>query len=478
MKLLKTLISIIAFFIILIIIMLKLGNLVVPEWNDEWLNTSTVKNFYNLDKNSLDVLAVGSSHVIKGFSSLELYKNYGISSYGIGTEQQSLYNSLAWIKESLKTQNEKVVLLEAHMFFEETPEPQNRKGFDNMKLSLNKIEAAYQDSVQRNSFENFASLIFPILRFHSRIGDLIQGKVEEVIPSPNYRGYSLSNEVCGNLEYVTLDETIKTEKPFFANYEKYLTKTINYCKSKNINIILYKGPDMDWDMERYNAVKRVADENGVPYLDFNLEKLSKEIDFNYASDCEFLNHTNIYGAQKVTNYLGKYIKENFEIEDKRGKDEFAYLDEQAKSYDYAVQNAKLVNVFDPIKYMDDLKNENFSVIYLKSNLINTNDENYNKIITGIGLDAQKLEKPNYYAIFENGKLKEEEGSDEVLAIETVVNEDKKVQLNTQSSSIYFEGIERSCFHPGLIIVVYNNKTNQVIESSYINLDNGALVMGR
>ena len=128
--------------------------------------------------------------------------------------------------------------------------------------------------------------------------------------------------------------------------------------------------------------------------------------------------------------------------------------------------------------MDDLKNENFSVIYLKSNLINTNDENYNKIITGIGLDAQKLEKPNYYAIFENGKLKEEEGSDEVLAIETVVNEDKKVQLNTQSSSIYFEGIERSCFHPGLIIVVYNNKTNQVIESSYINLDNGAIVMGR
>ena len=96
MKILKSILGIIIFLIILVFVMLKLGDFVIPEWNDEWLNTSTVKNFYDLDKNSIDVFAVGSSHIIKGFSSLELYKNYGISAYGLGTEQQSLMNSYAW----------------------------------------------------------------------------------------------------------------------------------------------------------------------------------------------------------------------------------------------------------------------------------------------------------------------------------------------------------------------------------------------
>ncbi len=477
MKKLKILLGVIIFFVILVVVMLKLGDFLVPKWNDEWLNTSTVKNFYNLEKNSLDVLAVGSSHVIKGFSSLELYKNYGISAYGLGTEQQSPYNSLAFIKESLKTQKEKVVLLEMHMFFEETPEPQNRKGFDNMKLSFNKIEAAYKDSVQRNSFENFASLIFPILRYHSRFSEVLSNK-EEPLGPPNYRGYSLSSEVCGNLDYVTLDESIKEEKPFIADYEEYLEKIINYCKKKNIGLILYKNPDMDWDMQRYNAVKRVADKFNVPYIDFNLEKISKEIDFLYAADCELLNHTNIYGAEKITNYLGKYIKENYEIEDKRGNEKYSYLEKQLEEYNDAVQNGKIVNMFDVAQYVEAIKKENYSVVYVKNQFVNTNNENYNKIINGLGLTLQKVEKPNYYAIFENGVLKEEEGSDEVLDVKTVIDVNRPVQINTQSGSIVFEGEERSCFHPGIEILVYNNKTNQLLECSFINLDNGAIVMGR
>ena len=74
-KFLKIFICLIVFIIILVLILLKVGEFLVPEWNDEWGNTSIVKNFYALEKNSIDVLAVGSSHVIKGFSALELFEN-------------------------------------------------------------------------------------------------------------------------------------------------------------------------------------------------------------------------------------------------------------------------------------------------------------------------------------------------------------------------------------------------------------------
>lgn len=477
-KILKIIISLIIFLIILVLVLLKIGNMLVPEWNDEWGNTSIVKNFYALPKDSIDVLAVGSSHVIKGFSALELFKNYGISAYGLGTEQQSLMNSLAWIKESLKTQDEKIVLIEAHMFFEETPEPQNRKGMDNMKFSLNKIQCAYYDSKQRNSFENFVSLLFPITRYHSRWSEVVENYGEPKEVCPNYRGYAFSNEICGTKDYKTLDESITEEKEFFWEYENILVKAIKYCKSKDIELIIYKGPDMDWDMQRHNAVKRVAIENDVTFLDFNLKELSEEIGFDYANDCEFLNHTNIFGAEKVSNYLGKYISEKYKIEDKRNNPEYEYLANQAKEYSYITENGKLVTYFNPGLYIDALKSEDFTVVYVKNSFMNDGSEGFKGLVNELGFNMDKVNMPNYCAIYENGKIVVEEGSNENIHLERKVDGFNDLVINTANLSINFSGNERSLFYPGFNVLIYNNQTNSIVESSFIGFQNGVTTMGR
>lgn len=478
MKILKRIIAIIIFLILLVWILLKAGSFLVPVWNDEWINTTVVKEFYALPKNSIDVLTVGSSHVIKGFSALELYKNYGIAAYGVGTEQQSLMNSLAWVKESLKYQDEKIVLLEAHMFFEETPEPQNRKGMDNMKFSLNKMECAYYDSKQRNSFENFVSLIFPITRYHSRWNEVWNSRGENTPGYPSYMGYSFSNEICGNKDYKTLDETITDEKPFFWEYENILVKFINYCKKKNLELIIYKGPDMDWDMERHNAVKRVADENNVEFLDFNLKNLSEEIEFNYANDCENLNHTNIFGAEKVSNYLGKYISERYQIEDKRNKPEYSNYEKKLEEYRYATENGKIVTYFEAGKYMDALKNEDFTVVYVKNCFMNDGKEEFKGLVDRLGLNIDKVSMPNYCAIYENGEFVLEEGSNENIQIERKVDKFNDLLINTGNVSINFAGNERSLFYPGFNIFIYNNKTHSIVESSFIGYEDGITRMGR
>lgn len=478
MKILKRIIAVIVFLIILILVLLKIGDFLVPVWNDEWINTTVVKDFYALPKDSIDVLAVGSSHVIKGFSALELYENYGISAYGLGTEQQSLMNSFAWVKESLKYQDEKIVLLETHMFFEETPEPQNRKGMDNMKFSLNKMECAYYDSKERNSFENFVSLMFPITRYHSRWSEVWSSKGEKNTGYPNYRGYSFSNEICGNQDYKTLDETITEEEPLFWEYEDILLKMINYCKKKNIELILYKGPDMDWDMKRHNTVKRIANENDITFFDFNLKELSEEIEFNYANDCEYLNHTNIFGAEKVSNYLGKYLSEKYEIEDKRENQEYEYLEKQAKQYGYIKENGKLVDYFDAGLYIDALKSENFTVVYLKNCFMNDGSQNFKKLVDELGFNIDKVNMPNYCAIYENGEIVVEEGSNDNIHIERKVDGFNNLVINTGNMSINFSGNERSLFYPGFNILVYNNKTHTMVESSFIGVQNGVITMGR
>ncbi|MGI5850084.1 MAG: hypothetical protein ACOX8Q_08505, partial [Christensenellales bacterium] len=43
-------------------------------------------------------------------------------------------------------------------------------------------------------------------------------------------------------------------------------------------------------------------------------------------------HTNIKGAIKYTNYFGKYLLDNYHLEDHRGDDRYSSWDESYKKY--------------------------------------------------------------------------------------------------------------------------------------------------
>ena len=236
--------------------------------------------------------------------------------------------------------------------------------------------------------------------------------------------------------------------------------------------------DMDWDIERHNRVEKIAKENDITFFDFNMKDLMNEVDLLYAADTSRNNHLNIYGAEKTTNYLGEYIKEHYDIEDKRGKDEYKHLDRQLEQYNNDVQNAKIVNIFNPNEYIEALNQKNFTVILVKNNLPNATTLEYNKMINDLGLDISKVYKSNYYAIIEDGKVIAEEGADQNIHLETMVDTVRPVIIDTQKASINFEGTEQSNFHQGFDVLVYNNKSNNVVESSYINFENGIPVIGR
>ena len=481
MKIIKKALKIIAFLLILLILVTKIGKILEPKWYDEWMNTEVVDEFYLLPNNSIDVLAVGSSQVIKGFSSLELYNNYGISAYGLGTEQQSFASTYAWIKESLKTQNEKFICFEVKMFFEDTPEAQDRKGIDNMKFSLNKLEWIVNDSIEKKSYENFISYVFPITRFHSRWKELESVDYTKQHTTTSYRGYSIDSELSGNDDYEILNQNIKEERQIINdNSLNYFYKIVDYCKERNIELILIKNPDKDWDEERYNTISRLAKERNLAYLDFNTKKLSTEIEFDYSKDCEMTNHLNIYGAEKVTNYIGKYISENYDIIDKRENIEYAYLKEEAEKYNSEVENRKLKNIFDVGQYLELLGKGDFTLIISQnkkfSNQIN---EDFDKTLKSLGIDTEKIKKDNYCSIIQNGKKIVEESSDSSLEIEeTIFNDMNFIIRAGDKASIILNGNEFSNNHSGINILVYNNRNKQIVECIFVDIIDGNVVMGR
>ena len=94
-----------AVFLILLAVSLGAVNrLLIPKYyyNSDWPTTSTYLDFYNLDKDSVDVLFLGSSHCAAAFSPVELYREYGIRSYNLGCEQQNLLVSYYWLNTNFK----------------------------------------------------------------------------------------------------------------------------------------------------------------------------------------------------------------------------------------------------------------------------------------------------------------------------------------------------------------------------------------
>ncbi len=69
-------------------------------------------DFYELDKNQVDVLCIGSSHVYYGINTCQLFEDYGIASYLLASPGQPVWISYYLLEEALKTQYPRLVVLD------------------------------------------------------------------------------------------------------------------------------------------------------------------------------------------------------------------------------------------------------------------------------------------------------------------------------------------------------------------------------
>ncbi len=70
--------------------------------------------FRNLEEDSLDILVLGSSHAYVDINPAVLWSEYGIAAYDLCGSNQPMWNTYYYLKEALKTQTPKVVVLEAY----------------------------------------------------------------------------------------------------------------------------------------------------------------------------------------------------------------------------------------------------------------------------------------------------------------------------------------------------------------------------
>lgn len=264
----------------------------------------------------LDVAFFGGSH---GSAAVvpDIIDKYGIESYNFCTGGQPLYLSYYWIKEIDKYYDMNTIVLDVYYsglnqkyFFEES---YVRNVVDNIPYSKNK-----RDMINACAEGDKLSYYFPLLKYHNRWKELTEqdfsmGKLKQENP---YRGFDNTDETEYGQE---LDESEKTEMcgEIPLRSKEYLDKIIEYAECSNIELVFvtyphqYKmyGETKEWVYNEYplfNSIRKLAEENHIEFLEFN--DVLDETEFIFPEDMKNDGHVNVGGAEKVSNYLGNYLK--------------------------------------------------------------------------------------------------------------------------------------------------------------------------
>ena len=286
-------------------------------------------SFHLEEKNSLDVVLLGSSEIYSGFSSAYAYELQGFTSYpyAIAAAPVSLWKTM--LEDVLSRQDPQLIVVEVNgvIYFDKERQYNNAAThyvLDQMPLSMRKIKAVNENVKDFN--DDKICFYLPIVKYHSNW----QNKDDMVglfgnIQTLNKRGYSLLKGVSTTSSILKPSAEIRdlrddfTEEPIDKESERCLREFLDFCREKELNVLFVRFPHqvpVD-DDEVYNCFRmtntaeRIVQEYGFPFL--NCERIADEIGIDPQTDFYNVYHLNIYGQRKLTEFFARYLTENYHI---------------------------------------------------------------------------------------------------------------------------------------------------------------------
>lgn len=323
--------------IMTIIILSCASKIFTPKWIDHKGNMMTfiMKGYYEEEKNSLEVLFTGNSDVYRGISPMVLYKEYGIASYNYVSAGQRSWIAYTMLEEALKYQNPKIILFNVDELYRDNQATKGNysKVYDNLRLSTVKLKALLDPTYDKGRVEKMYHVL-PILSYHSRYNELEEKDFK-------YAYHDWNNPTKG-MDLIAKSVPYRSKKDYMEYTEEveelaevninYLNKMVKTCKDKGIELILFEVPSPDsWNYARHNRINEYAEDNNLKFIDLNL--YNKEIGLNWYKDTsDGGDHLNIYGAEKTSIFLGKYLVDNYNLKDIRNDKKYEKWEKQYKEY--------------------------------------------------------------------------------------------------------------------------------------------------
>ncbi|MGN0996015.1 MAG: SGNH/GDSL hydrolase family protein, partial [Candidatus Ventricola sp.] len=274
---------------------------------------------------SYDVLLLGHSHMVSGVYPMELWADYGIASYNFASYGNSLVVSYWMLMYALDYMTPKLVVLDAkdaekleritgssgdlHNALDGLPYTRT-KGRAIRDLMSDPKEVDYEG---RRYVDMRWEYFMPFGKYHGRWSEL--DKSDFQYHPDRQKGAEILVGHTKPYENEFIDENDMCQDGSVSL--QYLRRIIEECQSRGISLLITNlpYPAMRECQAGANRVREIAKEYGVDYIDF----VYQDQTVDYQTDMfDAFSHLNASGARKVTDYLGRYIVDHFDVPDRRG----------------------------------------------------------------------------------------------------------------------------------------------------------------
>ena len=196
-------------------------------------------------------------------------------------------------------------------------------------------------------------------------------------------------------------------------------------------------------------------------------------------------HPNLWGAVKVTDYIGMVLQEQFGIESRTHRQ----WEETREDHAFMVDLCILDHTGEIDAYLSALDHDPFTIILVsKDEFTGSLRESTIEILQELGLSADLIgqEGCHYLAVISDGEVLLEELSFDPIEYRGAVKAghlplyalSARDEWGNGLTSVQIDGEEYSKNESGLNVIVYNNQTRKIVDSVWFNTYEPENTMGR
>ena len=446
----------------------------------KWTQTDWLRSYAELPKDSVDALFVGSSHSYYSVNPYTLYQESGIASYSLGTPSMRLDVAREVLREALRRQSPRIVLLEAYAFSYDTPQTPAylHYTFDAFPFSLRKYRAVRSltdDSQVRQE------LMIPFLQFHSRWKELEEKDIQALtsdLSGTDTKGHAVNYAVTSKAK---LDGSAFDWNGTITQANRQaLTEIAALCRENGARLVVWSAPTSDWNTALAAAVAELTAGESVEFWDL----ASTPEDFGIKVSRHFCDehHLNETGSRILSTELARRLTAAgigpTEMSDARRSEwnEFS-LDYTHFCYQKYFPRQKSATTL--AASLTDL--EGCTILVAKGNLTNKANAKANRSLSALGLaDFGKLGTDKYAAVVTAEGVRAETSPQDTTTTLTHEVDGHTFVVSSVArpgdngyASITFDGVELVTHRRGVAIALYDERTHQLIDAFTLDIRNGA-----
>ncbi len=336
----------------------------------KWKDTSgdyfsSMELMYDLPDNISDVACFGSSIVYCGINPAIFWEEDGIACYNAAISGQDREASYYYIREFVKKQSPKVVVVAGILFQTDSYGVQGNvyRNTLSMRNSRNFIDVVNSivpdnDKTEKNTVWDYY-LRWPII--HSRYKEIRKWDFVKAPENSETLGYVYSYDGTG-IEPIPVMFNKDIVNEISSDNKDWVDRLYALSQKEGFELLFVQFPGFLGDAQRaeMNGNFKYLDELGIKHLDLNF--YADEMGFDYVDDMSDGYHAKASGAKKISAFLSEYIADNFDVADRRGEKGYELFDEAVRVCKHEELSRRLVDC-DDLAQVFELMNSEDGMMY-------------------------------------------------------------------------------------------------------------------